>query len=106
MGLVLLSVAVFGMSAWRDYLDPTLSLLNRLEQEGSGPFMAMIPSAFIALRILTDDAALAGYVQLVIALAAGAFAVWRLRCVDDNRGRWAILIAAMAVMTPSFISSV
>lgn len=96
----LLSLAVFGPALWIDYLGPTMSALNALEHHGSGPFMAMIPSVFIAVRILAADPMLAGYAQAAIALLAGAFAVWRLIRTDDERARWAIVIAAMALITP------
>ncbi|MDP9138294.1 MAG: DUF2029 domain-containing protein [Pseudomonadota bacterium] len=52
LALIGLAVAVFGAGSWRDYITDTLPMLGLLERQGSGPFIAMIPSAFMALRIL------------------------------------------------------
>jgi alpha-1,2-mannosyltransferase len=100
IGLAPLSLLVFGVDAWRDYLGPTLTTLNALERHGSGPFMVMIPSVFIGTRLLAADATLASLAHGAVAVAAGAYAIWRLTRADDARWRWAILIAAMAVITP------
>jgi hypothetical protein len=95
-----LALVLFGPAAWRDYLGPTLGLLNTLEREGEGGFMAMIPSVFIGMRNIVGDATIASYVHWAVAAAAATFAIWAMLRADDERGRWAIVIAAMAVITP------
>jgi len=100
VALGLLSLLLFGVDAWRDYLGPTLGLLNTLEREGEGGFMAMIPSVFIGMRNIVGDAMIASYVHWVVAAAAAAFAIWAMVRVEAERARWAIAIAAMAVITP------
>lgn len=100
IALGVLSLVLFGVDAWRDYFGPTLGLLNTLEREGDGGFMAMIPSIFIAMRNIVGDATIASYVHWAAAIVAAAFAIWSLVRADDERARWAIVIAAMAVITP------
>ena len=94
------SALIFGPNVWRDYLGSTLPLLNQLEREGTGPFLAMIPSAFIAMRLYAGDPVLASYVHGAVAVAAGAFGVWQMWRADSDKARWAIAIAAMALITP------
>jgi hypothetical protein len=55
---------------------------------------------FIGARVLAADATLATLVHGAVAVLAGAYAVRRLTQADDARWRWAIVIAAMAVITP------
>ena len=100
LALGALSLLVFGVGAWRDYLGPTLGLLDTLEREGEGGFMAMIPSVFIAMRNIVGEATVASYAHWAVAIAAGAFAIWSMVRADDERARWSIVIAAMAVITP------
>ncbi len=94
------SLLAFGPDVWRDYFGPTLGLLNTLEREGEGGFLAMIPSVFIGVRNIVDDATIASYAHAAVAIAAGVFGMWALLRADDARARWAIVIAAMAVITP------
>lgn len=98
--LGLLSLLLFGPGVWRDYLGPTLGLLNTLEREGEGGFMAMIPSVFIGMRNIVGDATIASYVHWAVAIVAAAFAIWAMLRAEDERARWAVVIAAMAVITP------
>jgi len=99
-GLVVLSAIVFGFSPWRDYLGDTLPTLSALENRGSGPFMNMIPSAFMAMRILTGDSTLAIIVHALFAAAVAAVLIFRLLRVKDKERSWALLLVATALMTP------
>ena len=99
IGLAALSL-VFGIDAWRDYLGPTLGTLGEFEREERGRFLTMIPSVFIGMRLYAGDAVLAGYLHGAVAAAAAAFGLWRLWRTDDERLRWAIVIATMALVTP------
>jgi hypothetical protein len=60
----------------------------------------MIPSVFIAMRNLVDDATISSIVHWAVAAVAAGFAIWSLLRVNDERARWAIVIAAMAMITP------
>jgi alpha-1,2-mannosyltransferase len=95
-----LSVALFGPQVWLDYALKTLPVLSELERNGSGAFTAMIPSAFMALRIVTGDVQLAQWGHLAVAVAAVAWASLRLVRTGDRQRQNAILLAAAALVTP------
>lgn len=89
-----------GSGAWRDYIGSTLPELSLLERHGSGPFMSMIPSIFMALRILTGNGDLAIALHLVLAVPVVAFALWRLWRLDDGLRRAALVLVATVLATP------
>lgn len=98
--LMALSMTLFGLTAWRDYLGDTLPALNGLERHGKGPFMTMIPSTFIAMRIVTDDTALALVVHGVFAAGVGLVLLWRLWHVPDRERRIAMVLIGTVLITP------
>jgi hypothetical protein len=100
LGLVALALALFGPQPWRDYLFDTLPVLSKLERHGTGPFMTMIPSAFMALRILTHDGDLALLLHAGFAVLVGVVLVTRLARVDDALRRAAMVLIATTLMTP------
>jgi hypothetical protein len=95
-----LSAAVFGVAPWRDYLGDTLPVLSDLERNGTGPFLTMIPSVFIAMRIVTGDADAALAAHAAFAAAVGLLFLWRLWRVRDPERRAALLLLATVLMTP------
>jgi hypothetical protein len=100
LALAAASMLAFGTGTWRDYLVSTLPALAGLERHGSGPFMGMIPSTFMSLRILTGDADFALLAHGVVALAVLAILIWRLLRVSDEARQSAMLIAATALISP------
>jgi hypothetical protein len=95
-----LSVALFGPDAWRDYLGETLPLLDRLERWGSGPFMLMMPSAFMAFRILFGDGSLAGTLHLIFVVPVIAFLLWRLWRSQSREARLGLVLIGTVLITP------
>jgi alpha-1,2-mannosyltransferase len=95
-----IGLLLFGPQAWRDYLGITLPVLNKLEREGSGPFMMMIPSAFIAFRILLGNGGLAANLHLVFAALVGGFLIWRLLKTGDRTAQNALLLCGTTLITP------
>ena len=100
IALIALAVAVFGVGPWRNYLADTLPMLSLLERQGTGPFMTMIPSAFMALRILTGNADLALLAHAGFAAAVAAVLIVRLWHVQDEVRRGALIMIATTLMTP------
>ncbi|MEP6566658.1 MAG: glycosyltransferase family 87 protein [Mesorhizobium sp.] len=98
--VAILAVAVFGVEPWRDYVGDTLPTLSRLEREGNGAFMMMIPSMFMSLRILTGDWAFAFGAHACFAIAVGIIVALRLWQVQDARRQLAMMLFATALMTP------
>jgi alpha-1,2-mannosyltransferase len=78
-GLVALSVAAFGVDAWRGYLHQNFEVTRSYLEAGVGPFTAMAPSAFMALRLYGAEVGTAYAVQLACAVvvAVGVVVAWR-----------------------------
>jgi alpha-1,2-mannosyltransferase len=95
-----LTLAFPGIPAWLSYLSETLPALGLLEQQGTGPFMWMIPSLFMAFRIVTGDGDLALWLHLASVVPILVFAVWRLWRLDDPLRRAGLVLAATALVTP------
>ncbi len=100
LALLAMAFAFFGAEPWRDYLGDTLPTLSLLEHEGSGPFMAMIPSAFMAVRILGGSADLADLIHAGFAVLVAAVLVVRLWQIEDAGRRSALVLIATVLMTP------
>lgn len=94
------SVLMFGTGPWRDYLGDTLPVLSDLERNGSGPFMAMIPSIFMGLRIVTGNSVLALAIHAAFACGVGLVFAWRIWRVHDPERRAALLLLATVLITP------
>lgn len=98
--LVGLAVGLFGLDAWRAYLGDTLPVLSHLEREGSGPFMTMIPSMFMALRIVAEDSVTALLGHAAFAILVLTVVVIRFWQVEDGIRRTAMMLIATALITP------
>jgi len=100
VAILLLSTLVFGIDAWKAFLGPTLTMQEAMLSQGRGPFMWMMPSAFMAARVLgvRSDWALA--IQAPFSLFA-VWLVWRAYRSDaDSTLKAAILITATFVASP------
>jgi hypothetical protein len=94
------SLLLLGSEAWRAYGVDTLPLLSRLEREGSGPFMLMIPSVFMAARILLQDGTLAMQLHVVFAAVVLCVLIWRLVKTTDRMAQSAVVLVGTALITP------
>lgn len=94
------AVALFGLVPWRDYFGDTLPTLNALERDGSGSFMTIIPSTFMAMRIVIGNSASALLIHVGFAALVAAVLVLRLSQVEDANRRSAMVLIATALMTP------
>jgi len=100
MGLLAFSIAVFGVAAWHDYLTLSAPTLSELERHGSGPFMVMIPSLFMALRLGGMDGDVALLVHALFALVIFALLIRRFVQATDQWRRVALVLVATSLMTP------
>ena len=100
VALVALAIALYGPDPWRDYFGNTMPTLSALETEGSGPFMTMIPSLFMALRIVTGNSAFALLAHAGFAAAVLVILIVRLWQVEDASRRTAMVLVATVLMTP------
>lgn len=100
LAILAVTLVLPGLEAWRHYLQDTLPGLSLLERHGTGPFMSMIPSNFMALRIVTGDGDLAIGLHVLLAIPIVGFAIWRLWRLDDRLRRIALVLAATVLATP------
>jgi hypothetical protein len=74
--LILVSTALYGIDSWRVFVSDTLPMQGAMLSHGRGPFQWMMPSAFMAGRILglSYGAALAAQAPFTL---LGGWMVWR-----------------------------
>jgi len=100
VGLVALSLLVWSPSLWVDYLHDTLATLSTLERHGTGPFMRMIPSVFMSMRITLADPELALLIHAGWAVVVGIVLLWRLVRVKDATRRAGLVLVGTVLLTP------
>lgn len=98
--LVALSLAVFGPEAWELYLTQTSPYQRSILEQGSGLFVYMMPTPFMAMRILGTEVSTAYLVQAAVALCVipCIYALFRERTNRDLQ--IAALIVAVYLVTP------
>lgn len=94
------SAAIFGWRPWIDYVGDTLPSLSSFERQGTGPFLYMIPSTFISMRLLGASADLASTMHVGVAGLVLALLGWRLLRTADARRRAAMVMIATCLVTP------
>jgi arabinofuranan 3-O-arabinosyltransferase len=100
-GLVIISMALFGIDAWRNYFDGTADAQQAVLTTWDGIFKWMMPTLFGGLRALGLDPRTAGWMQLcfsMIVIAAVILTV-RQRTVPPAL-RLAVYAAASVLVTP------
>lgn len=100
MLLVALSLAIFGPEAWEIYITKTSTDQKGFLEYGSGPFVNMMPTPFMALRILGVDISVGYLVQAVFALGILPCVYWVFRGPADRKLQSAALIVAVFLVTP------
>lgn len=100
IGLAGLSLAMFGVPTWLSWLGETVPRLERLEKHGSGPFMTMIPSIFMGLRVVGIEGELAFSLHWAAAGLIAIVLVYRLVYVSDPRRRAALVLVGATLITP------
>lgn len=100
--LVLLaaSLALVGVAGWEAYVTEVLGTQGRFMAEGEGVFMQMVPSPFMAMRLLGFDAA-AGYaLQGILALVAATATFWAWRRQAAPPARLAVVLVGTFLVSP------
>jgi hypothetical protein len=97
--LLLLSLLVFGPGAWAGFFGPTLQAQQAMLSVGRGPFQLMMPSPFMAARVLGAPANWAMAAQAPFSLLA-VWLVWRAWRSDAD-----LVLKAAVLMTATFIAT-
>ena len=98
--VVLLSAPIYGLDAWRGFLGPTLHTQSLMLTQGTGPFEWMMPSTYMAARVIGLPTVIAATLQGPISLL-GAWMVWAAyRNSTDDEIKAAVLMMATFIVTP------
>lgn len=100
LAVILASVLAFGLDSWRLYFDGPAQLSSTFMIQGTGPFVLMVPTAFMSARILGLGAEVGYLAQIPFALGAAAAAYWAVRHSQDETMQRAIILAAAFLVTP------
>ena len=100
IGLLLLSVPVFGIEAWRGFFGGTLETQRLMLTQGVGPFQWMMPTVLMSGRLMGMHFIVAATLQAVFAVGA-VFALWTSwRGAGDLEAKAALLMTATFVASP------
>ena len=94
------SVAVFGLEAWRSYLELTLPYELDYAAHGQGPFIQKAPTVFVAARLIGAPANSAYLLQAVAMVAVAGIVIWTFRHMRDRRAQAAVLLVGTALASP------
>ncbi len=98
--LVGASVLAFGIESWRAYVLDTVSVIAALERSGSGPFMLMMPSLFMAARLVGIEGGPALILHFVFAVPVALWLIWRLKTSETNARQDALALVGLTLITP------
>lgn len=95
-----MSLLVDGVEVWRLFLAEALPFQTRVTETGSGFFTWMMPTVFMAGRLLGLDNAIGYGLQAVSGIAAAAAAYWACRNTRDPVLRLAVIAAGSFLVLP------
>ncbi len=100
LALVTMSIAFFGIDAWRSYFAVTGVYQFELMESFYGFYTAMMMSVLAAGRTLGFSYTASFIVQAVVSLAALVGACWAVRQTADAQKRAFVLVIASLLITP------
>jgi hypothetical protein len=100
LALVAMSIAVFGIEPWRQYLDVTSAYQALLLERYQGFYTSMMVSGVAGARVFGLSYSFGLAIQVAIALPVLATACWAVRTTSDPRRRAFVLASAAPLVTP------
>jgi hypothetical protein len=100
LALVAMSVAVFGVEPWRQYLDGTSAYQVLLLERFQGFYTSMMVSGVAGARVSGLSYPVGLALQAMLALPVLAAACWAVRATGDPRRRAFVLASAAPLVTP------
>lgn len=100
LGLVAISLALFGIGPWHDYLTVTLAYQQRVIAEMSGLYPVMMVTPYAALWQMGVPTGIAMAAHVVIAVAIAAASLHAIIRASDVNLRIAVLATAAVIVTP------
>lgn len=99
--LVGISIALYGIEPWLDYVTQIAPFQRAILEHGNGSFTAMMPTPFMAARLVGWDVAPAYWLNGATGLIAAAAVFWSFRRgAPAGSLRIAIFLAATLLATP------
>ena len=98
--LLLWSLWFAGLEGWRQHLDHGLGEHMAFLERGTGFFMYMIPSPFMAARIVGVDPSIGYGLQMLTAILAAAGVAWAFHRASDSGLRNIALISGTFLASP------
>lgn len=99
-GLVAVSVALFGLDPWRQYVDVTAAYQAVLLEQFHGFYIYMMASVFAGVRTLGFGYQAAMVAQIAVAIPVLAVSCWAVRQTTDPCRRAFVLACATPLLTP------
>src|SRR5262245_19921713 len=100
LALVALSAAVFGPEVWQAYIAKAIPVQQEVMTQGSGIFLAMMPTAFMNMRTAGLGLGIAWTAQIVVSVLAIAAVIWTYVQRRDAELSTALLVTASFLVTP------
>jgi hypothetical protein len=100
LALVAMSVVVFGVEPWRQYLDVTSAYQVLLLERFQGFYTSMMVSGVAGARASGLSYSVGLALQAMLALPVLAAACWAVRATGDPRRRAFVLASAAPLLTP------
>lgn len=100
VALVVLSVVLFGWESWQAYRDLVVPLQTEIMNERDGIFTAMMPSAYMGLRVLEVAPFLRWGAQLLCSAIAFAGVVWTFARSDNADLKFSVLAVGGFLASP------
>jgi alpha-1,2-mannosyltransferase len=100
VALAALTCAAFGTKVWADYLHLAMPTQSRAVTEGSGFFVANMPTAFMNMRLIGVPAPVTYAIQAVISAATLAATIWVFWRPRDPVLAMAFFVSATFLFTP------
>ncbi|CAG1012736.1 MAG: DUF2029 domain-containing protein [Rhizobiaceae bacterium] len=104
VALVGASAAIFGVEAWKGYLDEVVPYQALVMRALEGTFLAMMPSPFGALRSWQFGADIALPLHLLVAVPVALATIVAFFRVADDRTRTVLFLLATFIVTPYALS--
>ncbi len=94
------SILLLGLDPWRDFLTLSMPLQKSFAEAGSGFYQIMIPTPFMAARVLGMPSSEAYYVHLVVALPVAIVCTLLFRSNRSLTHRVAVLLVGTFLVSP------
>lgn len=98
--MVGLSMAIFGWESWQAYIEQVIPHQAAIMNERHGVFLAMMPSAYMGLRLLEVEPLLRSAIHGIFVVIALAGVVWAFARSQDAELKFGVLAVGTFLASP------